>query len=156
MTIGGTDFMNITNRRYKLLSDFERVNRFLTDTYNLETLNSYLLPQYFEYDHSKPYFNLFKAHRIGLWEDKNNIVGIVCYEFSLSNCHLVTSHKHRFLLPQLLKWAEKELSEIKDGKRILKVWITDKEKDKQELLKQNGYTIDYSCSEKFLIITNLL
>jgi hypothetical protein len=140
--------MNITNRRYKLLSDFERVHCFLTDIYNLETLNSYLLPQYFEYDHSHPCFNLFKTHRIGLWEDSNNIVGIVCYEFSISNCHLVTNPNYSFLLPQLLEWAERELSEIKDGKKILKVWITDNEKDKQELLKQKGYVLEKSFPVK--------
>lgn len=29
--------MNITNRRYKILADFERVYQFLTDTYDKET-----------------------------------------------------------------------------------------------------------------------
>lgn len=140
--------MNITNRRYKLLSDFERVHLFLTDTYNRETLNSYLLPQYFEYDHSHQGFNLYKAHRIGLWEDNSKIVGIVCYEFSLSNCHIVTDSCYSFLLPHLLEWAEKELSETRDGKKILKVWVTDKEKDKQELLNQSGYTLDYGFPVK--------
>jgi hypothetical protein len=37
--------MNITQRRYKLFADFEHVHQFLTDTYDPETLNSYLLPQ---------------------------------------------------------------------------------------------------------------
>ena len=43
--------MNITQRRYKILIDFEKVYRFLEETYDPVTLNSFLLPQYFEYAH---------------------------------------------------------------------------------------------------------
>ena len=49
----------ITKRRYKILVDFERVHKFLTETYNFETLNSWLLPQYFEYAHMHGYFDYF-------------------------------------------------------------------------------------------------
>ena len=44
--------MNITQRRYKLLADFGKVYSYLEDIYNIETLNGYLLPQFFEYAHT--------------------------------------------------------------------------------------------------------
>ena len=36
----------IYKRRYKLLADFTKVQEFLTEIYSLDTLNSYLLPQF--------------------------------------------------------------------------------------------------------------
>ena len=134
----------ITKRRYKILVDFERVHKFLTDTYDIETLNSELLPQYFEYAHMHGYFNYFNSHHIGIWEDCGNIVGIATYEMDLGSCHLHTHKNYKFLLPELLEWAENELFAIKDNKNILEVIITDKEPDKKELLKSNGYLLVYS------------
>jgi hypothetical protein len=66
-------YMSVKFRRYKLLVDFDRVNRYLADVYNMETLNGYLLPQYFEYAHTHTLFNYKLAHRFGLWEDENDL-----------------------------------------------------------------------------------
>ncbi|HPO75946.1 hypothetical protein SAMN05444373_10422 [Thermoclostridium caenicola] len=52
--------------------------------------------------------------------------------------------QHAFLLPEMLDYAEKELSVIDGGKRILSVWVTDKEYDKIEMLSRNGYYKAYS------------
>ncbi len=133
--------INITCRRYKMLTDFERVHRFLTDTYDKETLNSYLLPQYFEYAHVHSNFQHSMTHRNGLWEDDGDLVGIACFEMNLGECHLHTKKGYEFLLGDMLTWAEKELVLIQDEKAKLKVWITDKETNKQELLRRNGYTL---------------
>lgn len=40
---------NVYKRRYRLLVDFTKVQDFLTGIYSLDTLNSQLLPQFFEY-----------------------------------------------------------------------------------------------------------
>jgi len=129
----------VTRRRYKLLADFARVNQFLADNYNLETLNSYLLPQFFEYAHTHPYFKHKYTHRFGLWEDGEKLVGLTCYEMELGECFLSTEEGYNYLLPDILKYAEKELSALENGKSLLSVWITDKEKAKQELLVKKGY-----------------
>lgn len=55
----------IYKRRYKLLADFTKVQEFLTEIYSLDTLNSYLLPQFFEYAHTHPFFNHKLTHRFG-------------------------------------------------------------------------------------------
>jgi len=46
--------LNIAQRRYDILSDFHSVYRFLEETYDFDTLNSYLLPHYWEYVHYLP------------------------------------------------------------------------------------------------------
>lgn len=133
----------ITRRRYKLLADFKKVSQFLVDIYNVGTLNSYLLQQFFEYAHTHPYFNYQSAHRFGIWEEKGEIVGLACYEMDLGDAFLVVKPGYNKLLFEMLEYAEKELSTIKDGKNILNVWITDKEKAKRDLLQNNGYKKGY-------------
>ena len=133
----------ITRRRYKLLADFKKVSQFLVDIYNVGTLNSYLLQQFFEYAHTHPYFNYQSAHRFGIWEEKEEIVGLACYEMDLGDAFLVVKPGYNKLLFEMVEYAEKELSTIKDGKNILNVWITDKEKAKRDLLQNNGYKKGY-------------
>ena len=136
--------MNITKRRYKILVDFTRVYSFLEETYDPNTLNSYLLPQYFEYAHMHPAFDYFKTHHIGVWENDGDIVGIACFEMGMGDCHMHVKKGFEALLPELLSWSENEMSVIKDGKHRLGIWITDKEFDKIELLQLNGYTLAHS------------
>lgn len=150
--------MSIIKRRYSMLVDFQRVHDFLTDSYDRETLNSYLLPQYFEYAHHLQWFDWLRTHRFGLWEEDGEIVGIACYESNLGEVHLHTNKNHENLLPELLSWAEEELSAVKQeqglesGKRHLKVWITDKEPKKREMLQTKGYTL---CGTDAIKVFNL-
>ena len=130
----------INNRRYRMLIDFTAVHSFLADIYTPTTLNSYLLPQFFEYAHTHPAFNRKITHRFGLWEDGGKLVGIACYEMDIGESFLVTDRDHTYLLPEMLEYAEKELSAADNGRHALSVWVTDREKDKIELLEQSGYT----------------
>ncbi len=134
----------VTNRRYKLLADFERVSQFLDDNYNLETLNSYLLRPFFEYAHTHPYFNHQSAPRFGLWEDGEELVGVACYEMGPGECFLSVREGYDHLLSDMLDYAERELATISDGKRTLNVWITDKEQEKRQLLQKKGYEKIYT------------
>lgn len=136
--------MNITKRRYSILADFQKAHDFLAQTYDKETLNSYLLPQYFEYAHCHSYFDAKRAHRIGVWEDDGSMVGIATYEMKLGECHLHIKKGYKTLLTDLLLWAEQELSVVKDEKKSLKVWITNKEPNKRDLLEANGYRLCYT------------
>ena len=131
--------MKITNRRYNILVDFTKVYDFLEETYNLETINSYLPPHYFEYAQHHSHFNYTSTHRIGLWEDGDILVGISMYEMQLGTAQLHAREGYQHLLPEMLAWAEKEISVEKDGKRTLSVQITSSEEGKKQLLLDNGY-----------------
>ena len=131
--------MSIRKRRYKLYADFHRVFKFLQDTYDMESLNSYLLPQFFEYAHTHPAFNHKLTHRFGLWEDDGELCGIACYEMDLGETLISVHPDYEFCLPDMLCWAERELSTFNDGVRKHAVWITDKEKTKCDLLVENSY-----------------
>lgn len=111
--------MSITQRRYRLLADFDKVHAFLIDTYDCETLNSFLLPQYIEYAQCLIMFDFKHTHRIGLWEDSHQLIGIACYEMNLGTAHLHAKKGYEFLLPDMLAWAETELSISTDHGREL-------------------------------------
>jgi len=53
---------------------------------------------------------------------------------NIGESFLVTDPDNTFLLPEMLTFAEKELSVINNNKQILSIWVTDKETDKIELL----------------------
>jgi len=131
--------MSVKFRRYKLLADFEKVNKYLTDAYNMETLNGYLLPQYFEYAHTHTLFNFKLAHRFGLWENENEIVGIACYDMYPGECFISVKNGFSSLLPEMISYSQEYLSETDNGKTSLAISITDKEIEKKELLEKSGY-----------------
>lgn len=131
--------MTIEINRYKLLADFHRVLKFLEENYETDTFNSYLLPQFFEYAHTHPFFNHKETHRMGLWEKQKNIVGLVCYEMEIGESFLVSKKGYEHLWVEMLSYAEKELVKTKDGKNILDVWVINNESAKIKLLKQNDY-----------------
>ena len=63
----------INNRRYRMLIDFTAVHSFLADIYTPTTLNSYLLPQFFEYAHTHPAFNHKITHRFDFGRMEENL-----------------------------------------------------------------------------------
>jgi GNAT superfamily N-acetyltransferase len=129
----------VSVRRYDMLSDFTSAYNFLEETYDANTLNSYLLPQYFEYAHYLQWFDSLRAHRMGLWENEGKIVGISAYEMNIGTAHIHAKNTHTYLLRDMLYWAEKEISISENGKRSLNVWITSEEPEKQHLLTNSGY-----------------
>jgi len=131
--------MVIIQRRYQALTDYMKVFTFLEETYNLETLNSYLPPHYWEYAQHHAKFNYASTHRIGLWEDGGKLVGLSMYEMELGTAQLHAKDDYKYLLPELLAWAEKEISVEKNGNRTLKVQVTETEDDKKLLLRDSGY-----------------
>jgi len=146
--------MGITQRRYNILTDFTKVFNFLEETYNHDTLNSYLPPHYFEYAQHHAKFNFASSHRIGLWEDNNALVGISMYEMQLGTAQIHAKDGYKHLLPEMLTWAEKEISVEKDGKQTLAVQVTDKEKNKIHLLTDNGYKFSQSYAITIFRYTN--
>lgn len=135
--------MPVRQRRYKLLADFAAVHRFLGEIYSLKTLNSYLLPQFYEYAHTHPAFNHKLTHRFGLWEEDGKLVGVTCFEMDIGECFLAATEDHKGLLPEMLDDAEEELSVMADSGKSLSVWVTDNEIEKRELLIARGYTKVY-------------
>jgi len=136
------DVKKVLNRRYNILVDFSPVYDFLVETFSHETLNSCLIPQGFEYAHHLLWFDYIRSHRMGIWEDNGVIVGLCAFEMGIGSAHLHVRKSYEFLLPELCDWAEQEIAIIEDGQRSIKIWITDTESHKRDLLVERGYELE--------------
>jgi len=161
--------MTVRKRRYKLLSDFNKVAEYLDEQYELDHLNGHLIRPFWEYAHTHPAFEHALTHRFGLWEDEGELVGVACYEYNLGECLISVNNEYSTLLPEVLEYAEQELSQLNEKKRSLVVWSTHQEHDKLQLLQRTGYkkiktipikTFDYQkefpeviCPEGFTVIS---
>ena len=146
--------MKVAQCRYDILSDFHAVYNFLEQTFDMNTLNSRLMSHSWEYAHQLPWFDYVRTHRMGLWEDTGRIVALAGYEMKVGKAHLHTAYEYRHLLPELLNWAEKELSVEKDGKQTLGVCVTNKDVEKRELLSKRGYKVVHKNPEKIFRYEN--
>ncbi len=126
-------------RSYRMLQDFQRVESFLRKEYQKKDHNGYLLPEFWEYAHTHPMFNPYKAHRMGIWEEEGEPVGIASYEMDLGDSFLFAKRGYEYLYEEMLAYAEEELNIIKDGVRLSNVWTTDQQKHVVELLGSKGY-----------------
>lgn len=133
--------MSVKQRKYKLLVDFDKVSKFLIDNYSIKKMNGYLLQPFWEYAHTHPYFNHKMTHHFGIWEDDGKIVAIVCYETDLGECLLFAAERYEYLYEEMLKYAEEELSIHSDGKRKLRIWITEKQKVLFNMLVLGNYSM---------------
>ncbi len=133
--------MSVKQRGYKLLADFDKVNNFLIDSYSIKKLNGYLLQPFWEYAHTHPFFNHKMTHRFGIWEDNDKVVAIVCYETDLGECLLYAGERYEYLYEEMLNYAEEQLSIHRDGKRKLRIWITDKQKVLFNMLVLGNYSM---------------
>ena len=129
----------ITVRSYRMLQDFQRVETFLRKEYQKTDHNGYLLPEFWEYAHTHPMFNPYKAHRMGLWEEEGELVGIAAYEMDLGSAFLLAKRGYEDLYEEMLAYAQKELSVVKDGVYISDVWTTEQQKGVVDLLEKKSY-----------------
>jgi GNAT superfamily N-acetyltransferase len=126
-----------------MLADFERVSDFLDKQFNTTDFNGFLTRPFFEYAHTHPAFNHQLTHRFGIWEEDGSIIAFACYEMQLGQCLISVDDAYMHLYPNLVAYAEKELS-IHTEEWSLGIWVTDEEKQKIEFLQNNGYTKVYS------------
>lgn len=136
----------ITVRNYRMLQDFQLVDALLNKEYQKNDHNGYLLPEFWEYAHTHPMFNPYKAHRMGIWEEKKDLVGIAAYEMDLGSTFLFTKRGYEYLYEEMLIYAEKELSVLKEGVLQSDVWTTNQQKDVVDLLNKQGYEMIYEES----------
>lgn len=136
--------MGITLRRYKLLSDFERINKFLQQNFTKYQQNGNIQQPFWEYAHSHPCFNHKLTHRFGIWEENGEIVAVACYELDLGQCNIMTKIGYEYLKPSLIDYAEEELFKIIGNQKSLDVYLFDYETELKETLNKKGYKKKYS------------
>ena len=127
--------MKITYRSYKILADFERVNRLLRANY--QTGN--MLQPRFEYAHAHPSFQWQDTHRFVVMEDEGELVGIACFESSLGEAFLSVKRGYESQKINLLTMAESQLSLKTEQKQKLIVTVNALETTFKTELQALGY-----------------
>lgn len=131
--------MGVSLRRYRYLSDFERVCEFMQRCYTKDGRNGMAMFNLFEWAHVHPSFNIKMTHRNGIWEDSNGIVAFAFYQSDLGEVFFCTSPQYRYLLPEMLEWAEENLCAEENGQKRLRIHVNSTEPELHELLKKSCY-----------------
>jgi GNAT superfamily N-acetyltransferase len=133
--------MSVIRRRYRLLADFEEVSEFLRRHTVRYGRNGITVQPYWEYGQTHPAFQYQYAHRIGLWEDDGELVGVVFYESGLGECVVNAAPGYEKLWPEMVQYAEDELSCLSSGRHRLLIWAMRPQTAFRNLLIDRQYRV---------------
>ncbi|MEM7624886.1 MAG: GNAT family N-acetyltransferase [Planctomycetota bacterium] len=125
--------------------DFERVSRFLVETYRTAGTHLNWLQPRWEYMHYHPLIRDVNVSQIGLWEDDGHIVGVIHPEHEEGTVYLQIRDDNPALKKQMLQYAEQHLSIIAGGLRRLRVLINRADQSFQGIATAAGYDKTELC-----------
>jgi GNAT superfamily N-acetyltransferase len=132
--------MSIRRRFYRGFDDFLAVGNFLITHFQPENRDGNWLQPTWEYMHSHPYLDEEALEKIGIWEDEDEIVGVVHYEHRLGETFFEVHPRYIHLKQDMLLHAEKHLyQKTAEGKRYLNVYVNDFDTLFEEIVKNRGY-----------------
>jgi predicted N-acetyltransferase YhbS len=132
--------MSSTSRPYDKARDYERIGKFLVDTYDVPQGN-WLQPRW-EYMHFHPILDTSNLHRIGVWEEGGEIVGAVNYEGDIGHAFFQLHPEHAELKEEMLDYALNNLWRPVGSRRRLIAWINDFDVELEALAAERGFRED--------------
>jgi len=135
--------MVIKFRKYDVSNDFKLVGDFLIENYQPDNRDGNFLQPAWEYMHSHPWFDERSLDNIGIWEDSGRTVAIVHHELYLGEAFFDIHPGYPHLKTEMLDHAEKYLyGKTQDGRKYIKAFVNDFDKDFEALVKSRGYKKD--------------
>lgn len=133
--------MKITTRNYRPLADFEPIRQFLIANHRFHNADGNFYPSEWEYMHTHSLAPWTVFPRIGIWENEGEIVAVANVEWYLGEFMLQINPNYSFLKPEILSYAEENLSKInEDGTRTLRLSrLHDTDTEMKALLLERGY-----------------
>lgn len=132
--------MTIKLRRYQRDKDYDRVGRFLLDTFRPGRKHTNWQRSRWEYMHFHPWLVESELGSIGLWEDGGKIVAMAHYELYPGDVYLQVHPAFTHLKREMVEYAEENLSITEDGGRpYLKLYVNDFDEELQAILGERGY-----------------
>ncbi|MFH0816295.1 MAG: GNAT family N-acetyltransferase [Methanobacteriota archaeon] len=132
--------MSTTSRPYNRAKDFDRIGRFLIGTYAVPQGN-WLHPRW-EYMHFHPILDTSSLSKIGVWEERGEIVGVVNYEGDIGHAFFQLHPDHLNLKGEMLDYALKNLTRPVGSRRRLVAWINDFDAEMEALAAERGFRKD--------------
>ncbi len=137
--------MDITWRYYDHAADYADVGHLLVRTYGTTASHINWLQPRWEYMHHHLLIRQVDVSRIGLWEAKGEIVGVVHPEHHVGTACFEVDPAHAALKPHMLMYAEEHLSAVTNGGTELRIYVNDREVEFQRVAAERGYEKDGGC-----------
>lgn len=132
--------MAVRLRNYAGEADFFAISDFLTRHYLPGNRDGNWFQSMWEYSYTHPWFDESSLGRIGIWEDGGEVVAVATYESRLGEAFFNTHPGYDHLKPEMLEYAEAQLSGIgDDGRRYLKVYVNDFDPALEAVVAARGY-----------------
>ena len=133
--------MNITLRSYNP-ADFKLVSDFLIANFQPGNQDGNWLQPAWDYMHSHPGLDESSLHKIGIWENGGDIVGVAHYESRLGEAFFQVHPGYTHLKPVMLAYAETHFwVETERGERYVRAYVNDFDLEFEALVKSRGYEI---------------
>ena len=135
----GESTMNITLRKYRneerFGTDYHKVCDFLVRiNKDIVTKPNFLWGRWV-WMISRPVDNEEQRNLIGIWEDGEKIVALTTYELTFGEIHICIDPPYRFLIPEIIAYAEQYLS----ASGRLRIIIPDSDREFQRKAMEKGY-----------------
>jgi predicted N-acetyltransferase YhbS len=146
-TIG--DGVAFTIRRYQHPADFDRVGRFLIDTYQSgRTLVNWLQPRW-EYMFAHPFVDRVDLTSIGIADAGDQILGLVHPEDHMAFVYFPIRDGCDEVKPALLDWAQAHFGAWSNGfgRRLLGLWVDEHDEVLAELARERDFELTTRFSE---------
>lgn len=145
--------MNVLLHQYILSKDFQRIGRFLIETYRPGVHHDNWLQPRWEYMHYHPMLDESALDRIGLWESDGKIVAVAHYELALGQAYFQVHPDFTWLKPEMLEYAEKHLSVTADsGQLKIAVWVNDFDTLLESAVRARGYQLVENAKDCWSIL----
>jgi len=137
--------MDITLRHYNHSSDYEDVGHLLVRTYATTASHINWLQPRWEYMHYHPLIERVDVSRIGLWETKGEIVGVVHPEHHMGTAYFEVDPEYAAMKREMLAYAEEHLSAATNEDSELRIYINDRDVEFQQIAAERGYEKGGGC-----------
>ena len=144
----------ITVRHYRWPDDFEAVGSFLKQNMGERILSTNWTQARWEYMHYHPYIKYDELHRIGIFLDGGEIVGVIHHEHTLGEVYTEVKRGYEYLREDMISYAEEHLSvETKTKHQRLRVYVNDFDEETIALMKRLGYHLKRPVAEPISVYT---
>jgi hypothetical protein len=133
--------MTATIGPYDHVVDYQRVHRFLVETFEAgDSFANWLAPRW-EYMHYHPLIAGVPLDRIGMVEEGGLLVGVVHFEHSLASCYVQARPGYDHVKPAMVSWAEQHFGAQSRarGHATLGLFVNDFDQPLRQIVEQRGF-----------------
>jgi ribosomal protein S18 acetylase RimI-like enzyme len=133
--------MGLKFRKYLDPQDYRRVSDFLIQHYQPGNRDGNWLEPVWEYAHGHPNLDRSSLDKIGIWEDSGEIVAVANYESRLPEAFFQFHPSYRYLMEEMLDYAEQNLygRDRQNGRKTVWAYVNDYDEQFLSLLRKRGY-----------------